>query len=159
MDKLEIIKKEATDLASKLIETFTLDVALTEEMYLIHIVCDADAPTIIGRHGETIRAFQKILEVAFYKQFGEQVNILVDVNDYRTKQKEKIQEITDRYVQKATETHERAYVRGFSAFERKIAHEHIVANYPELTSYSEGEGRDRRLYIESKNNSSDSSSE
>ncbi len=154
MDKLEIIKKEANDLASKLIATFTLDVTLADEMYLIHITCDADAPTIIGRHGETIRAFQKILEVAFYKQFGEQVNILVDVNDYRTKQKEKIHEITDRYVQKATETRERAYVRGFSAFERKIAHEYIVANYPDLTSYSEGEGRDRRLYIDFKTNSS-----
>ncbi len=159
MDKLEIIKKEAQDLASKLIGTFTLDVTLDAEMYLIHIVCDADAPTIIGRHGETIRAFQKILEVAFYKQFGEQVNILVDVNDYRAKQQEKIQEITDRYVQKATETRERAYVRGFSAYERKIAHEYIVAKYPDLTSYSEGEGRDRRLYIDFKSNSSESSSE
>ena len=38
----------------------------------------------------------------------------------------------------------------FSAYERRIIHEHIAENYQSLESFSEGEGEDRYLVIAQK---------
>jgi predicted RNA-binding protein Jag len=42
------------------------------------------------------------------------------------------------------------HVRGLSSYERKIMHEYITDEYPELTTYSIGEGRERHLVIDHK---------
>lgn len=91
MDKAETIKTEAEELLKKIIDKFELEVGETDGTYQVIIKTDEEAPTVIGRHGETIRAIQKILEVMLYKKFGEAMSILVNVNDYREKQKERLE--------------------------------------------------------------------
>lgn len=150
MDKLEIIKEEANSLLSKMINKFELDVAESEGAYLVTVKADEEAPAVIGRHGETIRAIQKILEVIMFKKTNEAVNVLVNVNDYREKQKEKLEGMATELAEKAQSLSQPAYFRGLSSYERKIIHEYITANYPNLTTYSVGEGRDRRLVVELK---------
>ena len=150
MDKLQIIKDEAQELLNKMISTFELEVTESEGAYQVIIKTEDDAPTIIGRHGETIRALQKILEVVLYKKTGEAVNILVNVNDYREKQKERLEGLASELAGKAQTTKQPVYFRGLSSYERKIVHEYITNSYPDLTTYSVGEGRDRRLTIEAK---------
>lgn len=150
MDKLEIIKTEAQELLNKMISKFELEVTESEGTYQVIIKTEEDAPTIIGRHGETIRALQKILEVVLYKKTGEAVNVLVNVNDYREKQKERLEGLASQLAVKAQSIKEPVYFRGLSSYERKIVHEYITNSYPDLTTYSVGEGRDRRLVIEGK---------
>ncbi|MBI3366036.1 hypothetical protein HY041_00205, partial [Candidatus Roizmanbacteria bacterium] len=123
-----------------------------EGIYQILIKAEEEAPTVIGRHGETIRAIQKILEVIFYKQFGEPVSILVNVNDYREKQKERLEGLATQFAEKAKTSKEPEYIRGLSSYERKMIHEYITSNYPDLTTYSVGEGKDRQLVVNLKGN-------
>jgi len=150
MDKIKTIKEEAEQLLDKMIGAY--EVEATEEEGIFHIIIksEADAPTIIGRHGETIRAIQKILEVILYKKLGEPVDILVNVNDYREKQKERLEGIAKEVAERTKETTQPGYLRGMSAYERRIIHEFVTRDYPELTTYSVGEGRDRRLVIDLK---------
>lgn len=152
MDKVKIIKKETDDLLKKMIDKYEVDVTEAEGIYSVVIKTEEEAPTVIGRHGETIRAIQKILEVMFYKHFGEPVELLVNVNDYRERQKARLEELAGRTAQKAQDMKSASYLRGLSAYERKVIHEYIVANYPDLTSYSTGEGPDRRLVVDLKEN-------
>ena len=150
MNKVDVIKSEAVDLLSKIIDKPDVEVNEEGESFMIVIKAEEDAPVVIGRHGETIKAIQKLLEVILYKKFGESVEVLVNVNDYREKQKERIQEIADRYASQTKESGEQSFIRGFSSYERKLAHEYITETYPDLTTFSEGEGRDRQLIIEKK---------
>ena len=60
---------------------------------------------------------------------------------------------------KTKETGEQSFIRGFSSYERKIAHEYITENYPDLTTFSEGEGRDRKLIVDLKENEQPKDSE
>lgn len=152
MDKAKIIKKEADDLLKKMVDKYEIEVTQEEETYTVIIKTEEEAPTVIGRHGETIRALQKILEVISYKQFGEPVELLVNVNDYRERQKERLEELASRMAQKAQELKSPSYLKGLSSYERKVIHEYVVANYPDLSSYSVGEGADRRLVINLKGN-------
>jgi len=155
MDKIEIIKTEANELLSKMINKFELEVTESEGAYLVTVKADEEAPTVIGRHGETIRALQKILEVVLFKKTNEAVNILVNVNDYREKQKEKLEGMAAQLAEKAQSLKQPVYFRGLSSYERKIIHEYITANFPDLTTYSVGEGRDRRLVVDIKKENTD----
>ncbi len=150
MDKKETIKTEVTELLNKMINKFELEIEEDGGMFQVLIKAEDEAPTVIGRHGETIRAIQKILEVVLYKKLGEPVDLLVNVNDYREKQKERLEGIATEMAEKTKASNEPSYFRGLSSFERKLIHEFITAKYPELTTFSEGEGRDRKLVVEVK---------
>ncbi|MBP7967816.1 hypothetical protein KAZ66_06130, partial [Candidatus Woesebacteria bacterium] len=88
-------------------------------------------------------------------QTGEKANLLINVNDYREKQVERLHYIADTAIQKVQERQSATYLRGFSSYERRVMHEHIAKTYPELTSYSMGEGRDRRLVVDKKREGED----
>lgn len=152
MDKLKIVETEAKELLSKIIDNVDIEVSEDHGLFHILIKTEEEAPVVIGRHGETIKAIQKILEVVMYKKTGESVELLVNVNDYREKQKERLVEIADRSAQKALEFKAASYIRGLSAYERKVIHEYVTTKYPELGSFSTGEGRDRRLVVDLKEN-------
>lgn len=152
MDKLKIVEAEAKELLSKIIDNVDIEVSEDHGLFHILIKTEEEAPVVIGRHGETIKAIQKILEVMMYKKTGASVELLVNVNDYREKQKERLVEIADRSAQKAIEFKSASFVRGLSAYERKVIHEYVTNKYPELASYSTGEGRDRRLVVDLKEN-------
>lgn len=152
MDKVKLIKVETKELLDKIADKYELDVSEDSDIYHVTIKTDEETPVIIGRHGETIKAIQKLLEVILYKKVGESVEVLVNVNDYREKQKERLEELAERYVQKTKELRSASYIRGLSSYERKLIHEYVTGQYPELTSYSTGEGKDRRLVIDLKEN-------
>ena len=61
MDKQEIIKTQATELLKKMIDSYEMEVVEQEGIYNINVKTEDEAPAVIGRHGETIRAMQKIL--------------------------------------------------------------------------------------------------
>lgn len=152
MDKSEIIKFETEELLKKIVDKFEVEVSQEDDAFHISIKTEEEAPRVIGRHGETIRALQKILEVIFYKKFGQPVNILVNVNDYREKQRQRLEALASQYAQKAQSLKKANFITGLSSYERKVIHEYITKNYPDLTTYSLGEGRERRLVIDVKEN-------
>lgn len=152
MEKINIIKNETEALLSKMIDNYTVEVIEEAGVYHIIIKTDDEASTVIGRHGETIRSLQKILEVILYKKFQEGLEILVNVNDFREKQKERLEILAREYAEKVQTTHSPSFIRGLSSYERKLIHEFITKNFPDLTTYSIGEGKERRLVIDLKTN-------
>ncbi len=154
MDKIQTIKAETEELLKKMINKFEVEVTEEDANFQVIIKAEEEAPTVIGRHGETIRAIQKILEVVLYKQFGEPIKLLVNVNDYREKQKEKLEAMATQLAKEVEESKKPSYLSKLSSYERKVIHEYITSNYPDLVSYSVDEGRERRLVINLKENES-----
>lgn len=150
MDKISTIKSETEELLNKMINKFEVEVTDDEGIFQVIIKTDEEVSTVIGRHGETIRAIQKILEVILYKKFNERVEILVNVNDFREKQKERLITMAKEYAEQTKSTGTAGYIRSLSSYERKIIHEYITESFPELTTSSVGEGRERQLVIEVK---------
>lgn len=151
MDTQATIKQEAEALLTKMIGKFEVEV--TDEgdnVYHVVVKTEEEAPTVIGRHGETIRALQKILEVVLYKQLGQSISVLLNVNDYRERQRVRLEGIAAQLAEKVIETQRPAPFRGLSSYERKMIHEYVTHQYPDLTTYSVGEGRDRQLMIDVK---------
>jgi len=149
MKKAEVIKKETEELLKKMINNFTVEVSQEENIFHVNIKTE-EASTVIGRFGETIRSLQKILEVILFKTFGQPIEFLVNVNDFRQKQKEKLENLIENIAKKVEETGKEQTLTNLSSFERKIIHQLITAKYSNLTSYSTGEGRLRKLIIAKK---------
>ncbi len=152
MNKSEVIKTETEALLSKMVDKFTVEVIDEEGIFQVIIKTEEEVSTVIGRHGETIRAIQKILEVILYKKFGETVEILVNVNDFREKQQERLETLASEYAEKTQTSHSPSFIRNLSSYERKLIHEFVTKNFSELTTYSIGEGRERRLVVDMKTN-------
>jgi len=151
MDKLETVRTETEALLKKIVSQYTLDVA--EDVGAFQIVIKTEeAPSLIGRHGDTVRAFQKILEVMLFQVFKEPVRLLINVNDYREKQTERLNEMAREYAQKTLDSRAAGYISDLSSYERRIIHQLITSEFPDLASYSVGEGRDRQLVVDLKEN-------
>ncbi len=128
----------------------TVDVNEDDGVYVIHIKTDEDASMLIGKHARMLASLQRVLGAMMFKQMEEKVDILVDVNDYREAQKERLIGIADNVARRVLDENRSAQLSSFSAYERKIIHEHISTNYLSLESFSEGEGRYRKLVIRKK---------
>src|SRR5690348_1852127 len=113
----DTIHKEADGLLKKIVDNYDVEVQEDNGVYHVIVKTEEGAPTVIGRHGETIRALQKILEVILYKVQGEPVSILVNVNDYREKQKERLEGIASQLADRAKTSGRPSYFRGLSAYE------------------------------------------
>ena len=153
MDK---IQKIITDEASALIKQLGVqaDLAVTkdaENVYLVNIHCHDDPSLLIGKFAEGLLAIQRVLQIIMFKKTDAKVNILVDINEYRERQKERLSQIADTVADRVRNEKKPSTLRSFNAYERKIIHEYVSKKYPGLKTYSEGEEPSRVLVIDSNN--------
>ncbi|OGK39195.1 hypothetical protein A2966_05200 [Candidatus Roizmanbacteria bacterium RIFCSPLOWO2_01_FULL_41_22] len=146
-EEQKIINEVASELFEKLGLTAEITMSNKEGVHIVHFKTEEDAPLLIGRHAHTLAALQRVLSAMLYKKFERKVDVLVDVNDYRAVQKERLSNIADSVAQRVVEEKRNARLSSFSPYERKIIHEHISSHYHSLESKSEGEGLDRVLVV------------
>jgi spoIIIJ-associated protein len=148
MKETKIIQSEVKELLGKLgVIVDKITVKQDDDTYFVLIKSDNDAPLLIGYHGETLQAIQRVVEVILFKTLGKKVDLVINVNDYRELQKERLEKIAENIIQKVLVEKKQKELLAFSPFERKIIHEYVAKNYPQLTSYSQGEGKERKLII------------
>lgn len=147
MEEQEIIKQIISELLEKM--GFSMDVTVTQEesLWMVQIAESDDSSLLIGKFGTTLRSLQTILETALFKKLGKKVDVAVNIGDYRERQKERLDEIAENVAGRVKTEHRPASLRSFSAYERKLLHEYISKNHPDLRTVSMGEGKDRRLII------------
>lgn len=147
MDKKEFLKTTVQDLFSILEVESSINVNFEDDnnIYVIEIEGE-DVGNIIGYKGNVINSLQAFLFVACKNKFMENVNLQVDINGYRQKRNEKLRLMVK---DAAIHVNEKGSFRfGFlTPYERRIVHTEISENYPNLVSYSIGEGRERRLVL------------
>jgi spoIIIJ-associated protein len=153
MNPLDTVQQAAQTIVTLMVPTATVTTTEEDGIFKIAIVAGDHAPAIIGRHGDTIRSLQKILEVITFSATGNRAELVVNVNDYREKQIERLQSIAREIAEKVNSQGRALPFRGLNSYERRIIHEFITTSYPDLTTYSVGEGRSRELVIDLKSNS------
>lgn len=150
MDKQQTIQQKTEELLTKMGVTAEVTITPENDTYKVTLQSENNAPILIGRHGETLASMQRVLEAMLFKHYQEAVNVLLNVNDYREKQTERLQGIAENVAARVIREKRGVALGSFSAFERKIIHEYISQNHPELISHSQGEGLDRKLHIDLK---------
>jgi len=124
-----------------------MDISRNEELDLYEVFIEgSDLSFLIGYRGESLNALQTLLTLSLFKEFNEWVNVLVDINGYRDKRKEKIEEITKNYIDRVRFFKKDVTMPIMNASERRLVHI-FVSGYDDINSESTGEAPYRRVVL------------
>ncbi len=104
---------------------------------------------LIGQHGETLRSLQFLLSQSLRNKEADLTRVNIDVANYKQHRADRVAEQVREWCKKVTETGETMPLKPMSPADRRTAHG-VVAEFGQLQSHSEGEGRDRHLVISKK---------
>lgn len=117
-----------------------------EEEYYCNIETK-EASILIGKNGQNMIAIQHLVKLFLLKRTGKSVNLTLDFDGYRLKQKESVLGMTDRHASKVLETGKLQALTAMSPYMRRIVHLHIATNYPNLATESKGFGDYRHIVL------------
>jgi spoIIIJ-associated protein len=105
-----------------------------------------DMGRIIGKEGAMLKALETIVGSIIFKILGSRVRINIDAGGYREKRVKALERLATEVVEEVEKTGQEKVLPYMEASDRRIVHTFLTDN-PNVTSYSQGEGRDRRLVI------------
>jgi len=106
---------------------------------------------LIGFHGDTLSALQRLTRVVFQEKIGEK-RLTVNVNEYLEQRTDRLKQMAFKAAEQVLETGRPYHFNYLPAHERFVIHAAIgdIPKFSEVESVSEGEGRDRVLVIKPK---------
>ncbi|MFN3648416.1 MAG: protein jag [Armatimonadota bacterium] len=123
-----------------------VEVATTEEGSLLVSVVGEGADRVVGRYGDTLNALQYLATLVVTRDTGEHVRLTLDADGYRGRREAALIEQARELAEEVKQHGQEAELDPLNAFERRIIH-NALADDPDVTTYSEGEGDDRRVII------------
>lgn len=139
----------ARDFLKDIISFFgeNIEVTVTQEDDIIELYVEtSDLNSIlIGRNAETLRSLQYIVSTALRNRGAELVRVNVDIADYKKQHEEKVAEKARGWIEQVRATGD-SYIANISAADRRVVHQ-VATEYTDIRTYSEGEGRDRKIII------------
>lgn len=143
------IKEEAQKLLELLDLKATVSVSSEDDIYRVEIDAGEENAFLIGKHGNTLAAFELILKMIIAQKNGEYKQLTIEVGNYRTEREEYLQGLVGRLKEEVEATGVEKPVRGLKSWERRYIHM-LLKDDSGVYSESEGEGRDRVLVIKKK---------
>lgn len=128
------------------------EVSVSEEADTILVqinVSEAESGMLIGHHGETVSALQRMMNISFREKVGDK-KVIVNVNDYKEQREEVLQNMATRFAERAIETEQDQVLPFLPANERLVIHM-MLKDHDKVVTHSEGEGQYRRLVVSVKN--------
>jgi spoIIIJ-associated protein len=101
---------------------------------------------LIGRHTETLTAFQHVASLMVGKQTQQWVQLAVDVEGYRERREKQVRQIALRMVEQVIKTGKKATLEPMTASERRAIHIEL-RGHPAVTTESTGEEPHRKVVI------------
>jgi len=142
------IKKVVEELLKNLEVEAEIEISKAEDLYQVKLETN-DPGILIGYHGETLRAIQRMTAMIVYRQTGEWSRIVVDVGDYRQRRQETLEKMALVAAQKARFSKEEQVLPPMPSSERRIIHM-ALAKETDVETVSEGEGRNRYVVVRPK---------
>ena len=101
---------------------------------------------LIGRHGRTLESLQFLVSAITMRKIGYRYPVVVDVEGYKTRQREKIESIAVSTAKKALSSGRPMKIRPMTPYERRIVHIRL-REFDGVETKSEGEGANRHVVV------------
>ena len=149
-DPEKILKEIIEELLELLeIKPEKLEISQKEDYFTVDMQA-SDSAALIGYHGDNLSALQLIIRLIAYNKTGQWLRVVLNVNDWREQRQDYLQKMASNLAQKVKFSGQEAQLPLLSPGERRIIHMYL-SDHPGVETFSEGEGRDRRLVIKPKN--------
>ena len=146
-------KDESIRFAAKYLEDllsfFGINVAvystIDDEVIQLSVPSTSLNSLLIGKNADNLRALQHIVSMALAAKNAEVVRVNVDVADYKRQRADRIADKAEGWIKKVSETGEPMTIN-LSPADRRVVHK-LAEDYSDITTHSEGEGKERKLII------------
>lgn len=143
-DTIEITKKLLGLLGAP---TEDIKVDYSEGEMMVHIrVAEEESGVLIGYHGETLGAFQYLLGQLANRGRDNWTRVMVNINGYRDQRETQLKQMATNAADRAIASGDEIEMPYLTPSERRIIHLEL-SNRKDISTFSEGEGRNRRLII------------
>jgi spoIIIJ-associated protein len=109
-------------------------------------ITGGDAGKLIGKNGRTLSALEQISNAVINRREDSNVRVNVDVGGYKRRRDDRLRNEAKKVAAQVRKRGEPVELDPMSAAERRVVHM-AVADDPDVTSESAGEGRDRRVVL------------
>jgi spoIIIJ-associated protein len=140
------------DFVEELLDHMGIDAIAEPTTHGGHIYVDIvdgpeeDMALLIGRHGQTLDAIQELARTAVGRRLDERIRVLVDVEDYRKRQEDRLIERAREIAERVDRTGREESLDPMNPYQRKLVHD-VVAEFEGLESVSEGAEPERFVVI------------
>lgn len=124
----------------------TIDEYEGDEGELILDISGKDMAVLIGRHGKTLDALQFIVSMITVRTIGFRYPVIVDVEGYKNRQRQKLESIAHSSANRAASQHRKVGLRPMTPYERRIVHI-ALRDDDRVETVSEGEGAARHVVV------------
>lgn len=125
----------------------TIKSSLTDDIIHLDLHSDEDAPRIIGRGGETLKAINELVRGATFNKFDKHYRLLLNINNYKDQKYEKLIAMARRVAREVKSTRVTASLSPMTSDERRVVH-NALSNDVHLKTVSVGSGRERHITIQ-----------
>lgn len=124
----------------------TIDEYDGDEGELILDITGDDLAVLIGRHGKTLDALQFLISAITTRTMGFRYPVVVDVEGYKSRQREKLENLAYSAAHRARTQHRSIKLRPMIPYERRIIHI-TLRDEDGVETASEGEGSARHVVV------------
>ena len=155
-EEIEIAEQVSLQVVKDLLEKMKVHATVTSSILepedsrdypLIKVdIRGSDLSILIGRKAETLNALQYITNLIVGKELGRWVPLMVDVQGYRTRRKNQLQQLARRMAEQAIHTGRRQVLEPMPANERRFVHLEL-RDHPKVATSSIGDDPNRKVTI------------
>lgn len=142
---LEYAVKYLEDILSFFGVNVSVDAKIDGDVIELDVPATEESRILIGKNAETLRSFQYLVSMHLRSQDSEITRVNVDIADYKKQRAGKLAEKARGWIEEVRATGS-SHVAYINAADRRIVHQ-VATEYSDIETFSEGEGRDRRIVI------------
>jgi len=125
-----------------------VDATTSDEIIELSVPSTEHNSILIGRNAETLRAMQYLLSTVLRNNNASLYRVNIDIAGYKKQRAEKLAVEAKEWIETVIRTGD-SHIASLNAADRRIVHQ-VATEYQEVQTFSEGEGRERKIIIAQK---------
>ena len=142
---VEFARTYVADLLSFFGINITVDASLEDDIIELSVPPTELNSLLIGRNAETLRSLQFLVSTVLRNKDAALSRVNLDIADYKKQRAERLAEKTREWIEEIR-TSGKPHTEQLNAADRRIVHQ-VASEYPDITTFSEGEGFERQITI------------
>lgn len=144
-ESLEQAKKYLSDILSFFGVNVEVEGKLEEDVIELNVPTTDINSLLIGRNADTLRSMQFLVSTMLRTNDTEVTRVNIDIADYKKQRAEKLADDARGWIEEVLRTGDSKVVN-LNAADRRVVH-HVAGEFENIRTFSEGEGRERRIVI------------
>lgn len=147
-ETIDFVKKYLEDTLSFFGVNVPVEVRVNDDVLEIDVPSSDTNSLLIGRNSETLRSLQYLISTTLRNKSAAIERVNLDIADYKKQRADQLAEKAKAWIEEVRKTGN-SHIAHLNAADRRIVHQ-VATEYEDVQTFSEGEGRDRRLIIAQK---------